>query len=140
MTMKTLIPNVMVEDIERTVEWYEDVFDAEVVARLPEDEGEPWWAQVVIGEITIMFQTSDSLVDEFPEMEGESGPGSATLYIKVSDIRHLYDALQKEEVTFVQDLTESAYGRNQFAIQDCNDYILWFGAEITNEPEGPIIR
>lgn len=140
MVISSLIPNIMVEDIERTVEWYEEIFDAEVVATLPEDEGEPWWAQIVIGGITMMFQTAASLVDEFPEMEGESGPGSATMYIKVSDIRHLYDDLQDKEVTFVQELTESAYGRNQFAIQDCNDYILWFGAEITNEPEGPIIR
>lgn len=128
----------MVEDIEETVEWYEEELDADLVATLPPDDGEPWWAQVVVDSITLMFQTRDSLVDEFPEMEGESGPGTATFYIDVSDIKYLYDKL--DEDILVQELSQNEYGRNQFAIQDCNGYILWFAEPITNEPEGPIIR
>jgi len=129
----------MVEDVEETVEWYEAVLDADLVATLPPDESESWWAQIVINDVTLMFQTRDSLAEEFPEMEAESGPGTATFYIDVDNIRHLYDTLQ-DEVTVVQELSRNEYGRNQFAIQDCNGYILWFAEPITNEPDGPIVR
>lgn len=139
MVLKTLTPNIMVEDIEATVQWYEEVFDAELVASLPPDEAESWWAQIVIDDITLMFQTSGSLVDEFPDMEGESGPGAAAYYIGVTDIKYLYDKVEGD-VQIVQDLSQTEYGRQQFAIQDCNDYVLWFGEGVTNEPEGPIIR
>jgi uncharacterized glyoxalase superfamily protein PhnB len=139
MVLNTLTPNIMVEDVEETVEWYEDAFDATLVATLPPGDGTPWWAQVVIDDITLMFQTRDSLVDEFPEMEGESGPGSTAFFIDVSDIRYFYDSLD-DEVTVVQELSQTEHGRNQFAVQDCNGYILWFGEPVTNEPEGPIIR
>lgn len=139
MVLNTLTPNIMVEDIESTVEWYEEVFDATLVASLPADEKQSWWAQIVIDDITVMFQTRDSLVDEFPDMEGASGPGATAFYIGVSDIKFLYDKVEGD-VAVVQDLSQTEYGRKQFAIQDCNDYILWFGDTVTNEPEGPIIR
>lgn len=139
MSLNTLTPNIMVEDVAETVGWYEEVLDADLVATLPPDEGEPWWAQVVVDDVTLMFQTRDSLAEEFPEMEAESGPGTATFYIDVHDIRHLYDTLEGE-ATLVQELSRNDYGRNQFAIQDCNDYILWFAEPVTNEPDGPIIR
>lgn len=140
MTLNTLTPNLMVADIESTVEWYEDVFDADLVATLPAGQEEPWWAQVVVDGVTIMFQTDNSMIDEFPEMEGESGPGSTALYVDVDDIEGLYEDLEDEDVEIIQHLSRSGYGRSQFAVQDCNDYVLWFAEPITNEPTGPIVR
>lgn len=140
MVLRTLTPNLMVEDIDETVAWYEDVLDAQVAATLQTDEGDSWWAQIVVNDVTIMFQTRDSLVDEFPEMEGESGPGSTVLYVGVSDIQYQYDTLDNAGASIVQDLQRTEHGQRQFAIEDCNDYILWFAENVTNEPEGPIIR
>ena len=62
MTLNTLTPNLMVEDVEATIDWYERVFDAETAGTVPaRGKGQLWWAQVMIDEISLMFQHRDSL-------------------------------------------------------------------------------
>jgi len=141
MTLNTLTPNVMVKDIESTVEWYERVFGADLVATLPPERDEdPWWAQVVVDDATIMFQERESLEEAFPDLEGSSIGGSVAFYFDVDDAQYLHDELESSEVEIVQELHTTRYGRHQFAVRDCNGYILWFAQKITNEPSGPIVR
>jgi len=141
MAINTLTPNVMVEDIESTVEWYERVFDADLVATLPpESDADPWWAQVVVDSVTIMFQERDSLEEAFPGLEGSPVGGSVAFYFDVDDAQYLYDELESSDAEVIQDVHTTKYGRRQFAVEDCNGYILWFAQKITNEPQGPIVR
>lgn len=63
----------MVEDVDSTVEWYERVFDAELVATLPPEETEDyWWAQVVVDGNALVFQRRENLEEKLPELEGAS--------------------------------------------------------------------
>lgn len=43
MSVNSLTPNLMVEDVESTVEWYEEIFDAELVATLPPEGTTDYW-------------------------------------------------------------------------------------------------
>lgn len=141
MTINTLTPNIMVEDLDETLEWYGRVFDAELVATLPpEDDTETWWAQVVIDDVTLMFQSRENLQKKFPQLDGTPTGGSAVLYLDVDDATALQEKLESEGVEIIQELHRTEFGRMQFAVQDCNEYILWFGEKITNEPKGPIVR
>ena len=132
MTVNSLTPDLMVEDLAETVAWYERVLDAEVVATLPE-EGDAWWAQVEIGDASLMFQERDSLTGKLPALEGESIGGSVALYIDVDDAETLQDDLGAAGVDIMEELHETDFGWKQFAVTDCNGYVLWFGEKLEDE-------
>jgi len=131
-TVNSLTPDLMVEDLAETVAWYERVLDAEVVATLPE-EGDAWWAQVEIGDASLMFQERDSLTGKLPALEGESIGGSVALYIDVNDAETLQDDLGAAGVDIMEELHETDFGWKQFAVTDCNGYVLWFGEKLEDE-------
>lgn len=134
MRVKSLTPDLMVEDVEATVEWYERVFDARVVATLPTDaETDYWWAQVVIDKIPLMFQDRESLEEKLPELDGTRIGGSVAFYLDVDDVEALHDHLESAGVEATQPLHETEFGWRQFAVTDCNGYILWFGEKLPDE-------
>ncbi|PSQ59583.1 MAG: hypothetical protein BRD23_04005 [Halobacteriales archaeon SW_9_67_25] len=133
MTVNSLTPDLMVEDLAETVEWYERVFDAEVEATLPEDDEEDWWAQVAIGDASLMFQERASLIEKIPALDGASIGGSLALYLDVDDAERLRDDLADAGVDIVDDLHETDFGWTQFAIEDCNGYVIWFGEKLDDE-------
>lgn len=136
MSVNSLTPNLMVEDVESTVEWYERVFDAERVATLPPEETENyWWAQVVVDGNALMFQQRGNLEEKLPELEGASLGGSVAFYIDIDDAHSMHDDLESAEVEITQDLHETEYGWLQFAAKDYNGYILWFGERIEETSE-----
>jgi len=132
-TVNSLTPDLMVEDLAETVEWYEHVFDAEVEATLPEDGTDSWWAQIAIGDASLMFQERHSLTEKISSLDGVSVGGSLALYLDVDDAEALRDDLDEAGVTFAEDLHETDFGWEQFAIEDPNGYVLWFGEKLDDE-------
>lgn len=133
MTVNSLTPDIMVEDVLETADWYEEVLDAEVVATLPEEADDPWWAQLQIDDASLMIQERDSLSDKLPPLEGASIGGSVAFYIDVDDAGALHTSLSDAGVEVVQDVHETDFGWRQFAVEDCNGYILWFGEKLADD-------
>jgi len=134
MSVNSVTPDLMVEDIEATVEWYERVLDGEVVATLPTDaETDYFWAQVMIDDVPLMFQERGSLEEKLPVFEGTSIGGSVALYVDVEDAQQRHDDLEASGVEIVKSPHETAFGWKQFAATDCNGYVLWFGEKLETE-------
>lgn len=129
MVFNSVTPNLMVESVDDTVDWYRRVFGAEVLGRMPES-GEAVWAQVEVGESWLMFQSRGSLEEEFRAFEGVSIGGSFSLYVDVDDARGLHDELVDSGVDVELGLRETEYGRREFAVRDPNGYVLWFGEKL----------
>lgn len=141
MQVNSLTPDLMVEDVEATVEWYERIFDAEVVATLPAGaETDYWWAQVLVGNAPLMFQERDSLEEKLPDLADEPIGGSVPFYIDVADARELHDELASAGVEIIKSPHETEFGWRQFAATDCNGYVLWFGEKLEDEPSESIGR
>lgn len=141
MTVKSITPDLMVEDIDATVEWYKRVFDAEVVATLPTDaEDNYWWTQVLIDDSLLMFQERGSLEEKLPELEGATIGGSVAFYTDIDDARELHDDLESAGVDIIHPPHETDFGWRQFAAKDCNGYILWFGEKLEDEQTEEIGR
>lgn len=142
MTINSLTPNLMVEDIGETVEWYERVFDAEVVATLPADgETDDWWAQVLIDGVPLMFQERDPLEKKLPVLEGTEIGGSLAFYIDTDDADELHGRLEAtDDVEVLKSPHETDFGWRQFAVKDCNGYVLWFGEKLEKERSEEIGR
>jgi len=123
--MESLSPNIFVNDIHKTIAFYNELgFD--LTMKVPE-EGEPVWAMMTNGNVNFMFQTFTSLGSELPEISREDG-GSLLLYIRITGIRNFYDQL-KDKVKIMKSLEKTFYGATEFSIQDNNGYVLTFAED-----------
>ncbi len=123
-TLRKLTPNLMVEDVNKTVDFYKNMLGFDVLATVPET-GQLNWAMLKQGDVEMQFQTRASLSEEIPAFKDRAIGGTLTLYIDVEDVTALHNAL-KDKVAIVQAMHTTFYGTQEFAIEDCNSFVLSF--------------
>jgi uncharacterized glyoxalase superfamily protein PhnB len=122
--LNKLTPNLMVEDVARTLAFYADVLGFETVMTLPETA--PYdFAIARRDHVELMFQSRQSLSENVPALAGAPIGASQTFYIEVTGLRELYESLQGK-VEIVVDLHTTFYGTQEFYLRDFNGYILSF--------------
>ncbi len=106
------------------------MFDAQVIVSVPytADETKLQWAMIAIGEVSLMFHLRANLEGEIPALRGALIGGSFTMYIDVPDVKSLFESV-KSKVEIIQDMRATFYGSQEFAIKDCNGYILAFSQQ-----------
>ncbi len=122
--LKKLTPNLMVENVNQTVDFYKSILGFDMLATVPET-GQFNWAMLKQGDVEMQFQTRASLTEEIPAFKDRAIGGALTLYIDVENITELYVSL-KDKVTLVQDMHTTFYNTQEFAIQDPNGFVLSF--------------
>ncbi|HYU73050.1 MAG TPA: VOC family protein [Ktedonobacteraceae bacterium] len=127
-TLKKLTPNIMVEDVNRTIQFYKETLGFELLTSVPE-KGQFDWAMMKRDGVEIMFQARASLGEEIPALQQKEIGGALTFYIDIEGVEELH-AILKDKVTIVQEMHTTFYGAQEFAIQDCNGYILTFAEAV----------
>ena len=122
--LKKLTPNLMVEDVQQTIAFYQNVLGFKVVMTLP-DQAPFDFAIVQRDSVELMFQSRASLSDNVPVLSGHSIGASQTFYIEVEGVKDLYENL-RGKVDIVVDLHTTFYGTQEFYFRDVNGYILSF--------------
>jgi len=130
--MKSMIVNLAVKDIASAVKYYQDNFGFELEMLVDESETNfdtiikkdinYIWAMLKIGNVSIMFQNSDSLKKDIGEFFENIG-ASLTLYIEVENVDELYLKI-KDKVVIYKEIETTWYGQREFYIKDINGYIL----------------
>ena len=128
MTLNSLTPNLMVNDVEQTIEYYTDILGFTVLMTVPET-GKLDWAMVKRNDVVIMFQTKKSLSSELPRLAGEKPGGGLTFYIRVDRITELHEELFNNEVEIISELESTFYNTIEFSVVDLNGYVLTFSEE-----------
>ncbi|HLJ67032.1 MAG TPA: VOC family protein [Chloroflexota bacterium] len=126
--LRTLTPNLMVENVSDTVDWYRAVLGFEQMTEVPGEDGSVF-AIVRRDEVQLMFQLRSSLGDELPDLRAMPIGASQTFYIEVDgveDLRRTCDG----KVRILKDLHDTFYGTREFCFSDCNGYILSFSETI----------
>lgn len=127
MEYKSLMPNLMVKDVKMTINFYKDILGFNVLQNVPENE--PFVFAIVSGNnIYISFQEENSIKEELSQLREFNKGGGFTLYITVSDIQGLFDKINVK-VKIVKEMHKTFYGSTDFAIEDCNGYILVFSQQ-----------
>ncbi|MCB0400991.1 MAG: VOC family protein [Flavobacteriales bacterium] len=126
--LKSLTPNLMVNDVEETIEFYTDMLGFTLLMTVPET-GKLDWAMVKRNEVVIMFQSKKSLSSELPRLAGEKPGGGLTFYIKVDRITEVHEELFNNGVEIIADLESTFYNTIEFSIVDCNGYVLTFSED-----------
>jgi len=124
-TMETISPNIFVNDIHATVEFYK-ILGFTVVTAVPEQKN-PIFVMMACGSVTFMFQTFASIENTLPIVNRSNG-GSLLLYIKVKNIRAFFEKIN-DKVTVLHGLQKTFYGATEFSIKDINNYMLTFAED-----------
>ncbi|MCK5581974.1 MAG: VOC family protein [Candidatus Omnitrophica bacterium] len=136
---KKITPNMMVKDINLTLDFYCNILGFDLVIGVIEGTQDIVverqenqllaFAIVKSGNVELMFQTEKSLTEEISQLEGTNVGSSTVLYIEVEDVKKVYDEL-KDKVIVVKDIETKFYGKREFYFRDCNGYILGFAGDI----------
>ena len=127
--MKTITANLIVKDVNKSVEFYKDLLGFELVMSIPE-EGPLDWAMMKHGGAEIMFQTAKNISKEYPPFEGKEIGGTLFLFIVLEGVEDLYSKI-KEKAKVTVDLHDTFYGMREFTIEDPDGYVLTFAEEIS---------
>lgn len=128
MTLKSLTVNLMVENVQRSVDFYSKTFGFEVITTVP-GENELVFALIKLDEVSLMLQSMKSFQEGHPEFKNKQIGGSVLLYIDVTNVNELYQKAKKTGVEIVVEMNKTFYGTNEFAIKDCDGYLISFAQE-----------
>ena len=126
--LQSLTPNLMVNDVEETIEYYTDVLGFTLLMTVPET-GKLDWAMVKRNDVVMMFQSSKSLKEGVPRLAGEKPGGGLTFYIKVDRVTEIHEELFNNEAEIISELESTFYNTIEFSVADLNGYILTFSED-----------
>jgi len=128
--MKDLTPNLMVKNVRKSVDFYQNVLGFEALEVVPQGDTLVF-AILRSGNAMIMLQEENSLKEELPQLSKYSPGAGMTLYIHVEDVHALYEKV-KGKATIAKEMHDTFYGSTDFAIEDCNGYMLVFSEDKNN--------
>lgn len=123
MKILQIIPELLVEDMAKTV-----IFYKEILGFIPEivfPEKEPIFVQVKRDDIRVMVYARSEFEKEIPKLKKVKMGGSVLLYMMVKKVEDFYKQIHKR-VTIVQPLHKTDYGALEFTMADCNGYLIAF--------------
>ncbi|OGK14310.1 hypothetical protein A3A93_03185 [Candidatus Roizmanbacteria bacterium RIFCSPLOWO2_01_FULL_38_12] len=126
MKINQLIPELLIEDMQKTLRFYHEVlgFQSEIV--FPEKN--PIFAQIGKDDAHIMLYSRNDFQREIPKLKQVKMGGSILLYFKVEKIKDFYKQI-KDKVKIIQTIHETEYDSIEFTIEDCNGYLLAFSQD-----------
>ncbi|MCD4752984.1 MAG: hypothetical protein K8R40_07930 [Anaerolineaceae bacterium] len=138
--MKKITPNIMVADVNATVDYNKNNLEFQIVMGVNEQkevklgdsatETTLTWAMIKKDAVEIMLQRDDSFIEDIPEFKDMKIGGTFTLYISMQDVKSFHNKI-KDEVEIIKDIHKTFYGSDEFVIKDLNGYIIYF-AEAQN--------
>lgn len=135
MTFNKLTPNFEVQNIKKTIEFYENVLGFSLVMAVPQtqdgieqslsNDKEYVYALVVKDKVEIMFQKTESFKEDVKFANGQSIGASVSFYMEIDGVEEYYHKINGETPE-ISELKTAWYGMKEFYIKDVNGYILGF--------------
>lgn len=122
--IKRLTPNLMVSNVNQTIQFYKKAFGFEPSVTVP-DTGNYNFAILSFGRVEVMIQSRESFVEDFGLYKDAPVGGTISLYFEVNDIVSLYDRASVN-ADIVKELHQTFFGTKEFSVKDNNGYILTF--------------
>jgi len=122
---KKVAPMFLVDDVDKAMGFYKDVFGARLQYSLP-DKPPFEWVSLLLEETEIMFWKKEAAQKEYPDASLISDKqGNVIIYVYVEDIDKLYERI-KDNVTVIMKPKDQFYGIREFTVQDPFDFIWTF--------------
>jgi uncharacterized glyoxalase superfamily protein PhnB len=122
---KSMTTNLMVESVDDSVAFYQNVLGFSVVDSVPNESGKLQFAILSKDNLMLMLQEKGSLTEEYQILNTDKVRPSVTLYIMVDNFDELYHEL-KGGHKILCDIHATFYGSKEFAVTDNDGYVLTF--------------
>ncbi|WP_430811441.1 MULTISPECIES: VOC family protein [unclassified Carboxylicivirga] len=139
MTFNKLTPNLEVQNIKKTVDFYVNVLGFSLVMAVPEtqdgieqsiaDDKKYVFAMVLKDKVELMFQETESFKNDLKFAKGLSIAASISFYMEVNEVDKLYNDL-KNKISEISELKTAWHGMREFYVKDINGYILGFAEKV----------
>ena len=127
MKIASFSPNLMVKNVNKSIEFYCNILGFSLVQTVPES-GEPDWGMVEKDGFFVMLQKEESIKQEYPELNSQNSGGALTFYIKISNIQEFYNEI-RSHMNVSHEMHKTFYGADEFAITDPDGFILVFSED-----------
>jgi uncharacterized glyoxalase superfamily protein PhnB len=129
MKFTKLTPNLVVNDVARSVAFYRDNLGMQMGMSVPEQP--PYvFASVVHGAVEVFFNSKEAVAEDFPQMLARGIGAAMTLYLEVDDVDGLHRDLSAKGVTVVMEPKTQFYGMREFMIADPDGWLLMFAQRV----------
>ena len=113
-------------NVQATIDFYINTLGFELENSLRDEEGIITWASLRSGGAVIMFRLPNEHMDErAPALTG-------SLYFRTGNVTQLWERL-KDSTDVLYPLEDFDYNMREFAIRDCNGYVLNFGQPLADD-------
>jgi lactoylglutathione lyase len=123
---KKLTPNLVVPNVEVSVNFYRSVLGLQQGMTVP--DAPPYvFASVVSGGDTgveIFFNDQKAVAEDYPALGSKPTGGSLTLFIEVEGIEEILAAVEKSKAKITMPLKEQFYGMREFAFEDPDGWVI----------------
>ena len=130
-----LTPNLLVDDVERSLRFYEDTLGFTRGFTVPEQR--PFvFGSVASGAVEIFFNEKNTATKEYPAFAGKAIGLTGTMFVELQGsggIEPLHERL-KAMVPIVMPLVTQWYGVKEFAIADPDGYLITFAERVPADP------
>jgi len=129
MSLTNIINEFVVEDVSKSIKFYEDNFDFSVDFT----DGDPVnWAQLKKDNYLLMlveYNTAKDEINRLPEKTNSSNLIKFE-YSSLQEIKDIYNNLKKNNVEFFADYTEMDYGKAEFGVYDIDKNMILVAAPL----------
>lgn len=129
MSLINIINELVVENIEKTLEFYETIFKFKIVMT----DGEPiTWAKLKKDELIIMLEKYDTVKESISKYPQKSNTSNLIKfeYSDIQEFKDLYNFTKQNNIEFFMEYTETNYGKVEFGIFDLDRNMILISAEI----------
>jgi uncharacterized glyoxalase superfamily protein PhnB len=129
MTFKKLTPNLVVRDVEASLNFYRNILGFDLGFTVPEQA--PYvFGSVTSGAVEIFFNDHKAVAEDYPALSAKPIGGSLTLFIEVKGIADLYKKLQQHGVNITMPIKDQFYGMREFAFEAPEGWIITFAERL----------
>ncbi len=123
--IKKITTNLMVEDVDKSVNFYKEMLGFSLVLNVPNEEGGSQFAIISLNDMVLMLQQRTSMMVEYKTLKRETINPSVSLFIDVTNFMELYNSLKSSHQIHI-DIHNTFYGSKEFSILDIDGYVLTF--------------
>ncbi|HZQ68865.1 MAG TPA: VOC family protein [Terriglobales bacterium] len=123
MKYQKLTPNLVVNDVAASLNFYHTVLGFDIGMTVPEQP--PYvFGSVTGGPVEIFFNDRKTVGEDYPPLVARPIGGTLTLFLEVEGIEEVLGRVQSRGAKIVMPLKTQFYGMREFAFEDPEGWIL----------------
>ena len=129
MKFNKLTPNLVVRNVEASMNFYKSVLGFQQTITVPEQAPYVFGA-VTNGAVEIFFNDQKAVTADYPALGAKPIGGSLTLFIEVEGIEEVLAAVKKAGAKITMPVKDQFYGMREFAFEDSEGWEITIAERI----------